>query len=97
MALFQDFPVGDWEGCATQFWRGKSTSILILKCFPTSFTVFNSNLLQRRSQAHYPGNGKIAQNMHESKAPPMGLSHVTKSQLMPYPPSSTAPEGGGGA
>ena len=22
MALFQDFPVGDWEACATEFWKG---------------------------------------------------------------------------
>ena len=44
MVLFQDFPVGDWarEACATEFWKGKSTNIPILKCFPTSCTVFNS-------------------------------------------------------
>ena len=28
---------------------------------------------------------EIALNMHESKAPPMGQSHVTKSELMPHP------------
>ena len=42
-------------------------------------------------------NGEIALNMHESKAPPMGQSHVTKSELMPHPPPSTAREGGVGA
>ena len=44
MALFQDFPVGDWarKACVTEFWKGKSTSIPILKCFPTSCTVLNS-------------------------------------------------------
>ena len=38
---------------------------------------------------------EIALNMHESKAPPMGQSHVTKSELLPHPPPSTcAPERG---
>ena len=80
MALFQDFPVGDWarKACATEFWKGKSTSIPILKCFPTSFTALN---------------GEIAQNMHESKVLPIGQSHVTKSQLLLHPPPSTTPEG----
>ena len=56
--------------------------------FSTSL-VFNSNLLQRRSQAQW-------RNRHESKAPPMGQSHVTKSELMPHPPMHCR-EGGGEA
>ena len=85
MALFQDFPVGDWarEACATEFWKGKSTSIRILKCFPTSFKVFNSNLLQRRSQALALA-WRNCSNYALVKSPTHGAVSVTKSQLMPW-------------
>ena len=78
-ALFQDFPVGDWEACATEFWKASPlASIPILQCFPTSFQslITKEECPGKRNRSKYP----------LVKAPPMGQSHVTKPQLMPHSP-----------
>ena len=54
MALFKDFRTGEWEACATEFRKGKSTSV---PC----------EIVQMRSQANCTGNGEFAQNMHDQK------------------------------